>query len=452
MLHDSCGALRHGEAGVVGLENLDGGRATFDGDAPELVAKLTGIRGVGFHMGDIAIQRSPSPMTQDIERFAYIDALRGYAILGVIAVHSSQLFHGLEWPVRAIADQGARGVQLFFVVSALTLTASWQSRGDGALPFWVRRAFRIAPMFWIAVAGYTIAVDLFGAVPYWAPSAVSWQNVLASVTLVHGFHPYTINGVVPGGWSIADEVMFYVLFPFLMWALRSWQPTAIALVAAGAFVLGTRPYIFDFLVKLFPEINASTLSDFSGLFFPFQLPAFLVGILVFYSLRALSGRISRHALWIGLLGALSCIGWLPLLAAVFAGHLHWAVYLVLFGSPTLSYSLLFGLIAFCMAEGVGRPLAGVAIRHVGKVSYGAYFWHFAVLEMIGRIFGGRMTEDGLLYFLLTFTVAAALSIALATVTYWTVEEPFTAIGRKLAGRVPGAVSRPGTLRRFQLHE
>jgi hypothetical protein len=49
----------------------------------------------------------------DRDRLSYIDALRGYAILGVIAVHSSQLFPTLEWPVRALADQGARGVQLF---------------------------------------------------------------------------------------------------------------------------------------------------------------------------------------------------------------------------------------------------------------------------------------------------------------------------------------------------
>ena len=51
-------------------------------------------------------------------RYAYIDAIRGYAILLVIAVHSSQYFSDLPDAVRTLADQGARGVQLFFVASA----------------------------------------------------------------------------------------------------------------------------------------------------------------------------------------------------------------------------------------------------------------------------------------------------------------------------------------------
>ena len=68
-------------------------------------------------------------------RYAYIDALRGYAILLVIAVHSSGYFSDLSYPVQTLAYQGARGVQLFFVASSLTLCISWSARQDGALPF-----------------------------------------------------------------------------------------------------------------------------------------------------------------------------------------------------------------------------------------------------------------------------------------------------------------------------
>jgi peptidoglycan/LPS O-acetylase OafA/YrhL len=90
-------------------------------------------------------------MSDPVRRFSYIDALRGYAILMVIAVHTSQAFSDLPKPLSTILNQGARGVQLFFVTSALTLSMSWVSRKESALTFYSRRFFRIAPMFWLAI-------------------------------------------------------------------------------------------------------------------------------------------------------------------------------------------------------------------------------------------------------------------------------------------------------------
>jgi exopolysaccharide production protein ExoZ len=350
--------------------------------------------------------------TASIKRFEYIDALRGYAILGVIAVHSSQLFPGLERPIRDVADQGARGVQLFFVVSALTLMASWQSRDDGALAFYIRRAFRIAPMFWIAIAYYTIS----GRV------VTTWQSILASVMLLHGFHPATISDIVPGGWSIADEAIFYATFPFLAWALRSWQVTVCTLLGSIALIVAC-------------SLTLASHSDFWGASFPFQFPAFLVGILVFHLLQTFSGRLPDAALQVGLFCGIAFVGLAPVLAYSLAPHLHWTINFVLFGFPTISYSLSFGLIAFCFAEGAGRALTGAVIRHVGKVSYSAYFWHFAVLELIGRVInssGATLAGLGWVYFLLTFAAAAAVSIAGATITFRLIEQPMTKIGHRLA--------------------
>ena len=55
-----------------------------------------------------------------IRHFRYIDALRGLAILGVIALHTSQVtvpLGHLAWMLHF----GANGVQLFFTISAFTL-------------------------------------------------------------------------------------------------------------------------------------------------------------------------------------------------------------------------------------------------------------------------------------------------------------------------------------------
>ena len=93
-------------------------------------------------------------MSDPIRRFSYIDALRGYAILMVIEVHTSQLFSDLPGPLATILNQGARGVQLFFVTSAFTLSMSWVARNETTADFFTRRLFRIAPMFWIAIIFY----------------------------------------------------------------------------------------------------------------------------------------------------------------------------------------------------------------------------------------------------------------------------------------------------------
>src|SRR5580704_7608080 len=112
-------------------------------------------------------------------RQEYLDALRGYAILGVMIVHTGGTFHEL---IRATA-WGARGVQLFFVVSAITLAGSWQDRREKVWAFYVRRLFRIAPMFWLAIVFYA-------GIQSGPGTFKAWQILLTSLFL-HGFHPET---------------------------------------------------------------------------------------------------------------------------------------------------------------------------------------------------------------------------------------------------------------------
>jgi peptidoglycan/LPS O-acetylase OafA/YrhL len=95
-----------------------------------------------------------SPGSRDVQKHGYIDALRGIAILGVMLVHSSEYVTPSSQALRAFAAFGAKGVQLFFIASAITLGMSWRSRSVVELTpvrnFLLRRFFRIAPMFYIA--------------------------------------------------------------------------------------------------------------------------------------------------------------------------------------------------------------------------------------------------------------------------------------------------------------
>ena len=49
------------------------------------------------------------------QKLAFVDALRGWAILGVIAVHVGQNIHGLNSILGSLTNEGQRGVQLFYL-------------------------------------------------------------------------------------------------------------------------------------------------------------------------------------------------------------------------------------------------------------------------------------------------------------------------------------------------
>src|SRR5947199_8521127 len=84
------------------------------------------------------------------------DALRGYAILAVLVVHTRiALRQAIPAKLSMVLGFGEHGVQLFYLVSACTLFWSLANRtsADRApiRAFFTRRLFRIAPMFYLAI-------------------------------------------------------------------------------------------------------------------------------------------------------------------------------------------------------------------------------------------------------------------------------------------------------------
>jgi exopolysaccharide production protein ExoZ len=374
----------------------------------------------------VTIERGGGVVRLDTKHLDYIDALRGYAILGVIAVHAAIALPDLEWPLALVAEQGARGVQLFFVVSALTLMLSWQQRNDGVLPFYVRRLFRIAPMFWLAMALF-MAVEVSGLpIRYWPPLAISWPNILATATFTHGLHPQTIRSIVPGGWSVADEMIFYLLLPLLVVTLRSWTATIFAFFAAAC--LSMLMAALAHFGWLFPALDRETVEQFVFLSFPNQFAAFLAGMLVFHLLQAFPGPVPAGALRAGLAASVVAIFAIPFAALALHQSLLHTVYLL-----PIVYALPFALSTWCLAKGGGAFLVNRVIRHIGKVSYSAYFWHFVVLGLV--TYSGLFTSGsgpGWLRFLAIFAATVALTVGVSTVTYRLVEAPMIGIGRQLA--------------------
>lgn len=333
-------------------------------------------------------------------RHAYFDALRGYAILGVLLVHSSQQFPDLALPLRSFAEQGAQGVELFFIVSAATLTYSWQSKGDGAPSFYIRRLFRIVPMFWAAAVFWTL---------FFKQSAL---HVALTAVFAFGWHPLTINEVVPGGWSIADEMTFYLVFPVLATLITSARRAAAAFVASLLAAVVLDRVASNYWLSSY---DATTVANFTHYWFPNQLPAFLAGMLAWYSSTEWSGRFSARALeWM-------CAGSIAVIA-------------VMAFAPRVpgSFVFAFALLVFCLASGAGRWLISTPLQMMGRVSYSAYFWHFVLLAFTAQL--AMMLSGSTAGFFSFFAVLVVATALVSWVTFRYVELPGIAVGQRLASR------------------
>ena len=368
--------------------------------------------------------------------FASIDALRGLAITGVVAAHAGHGFTSVPALADALGKLGSSGVQLFFVLSAFTLMNSWAGRHDGAARFYLRRLFRIAPMFWLATALYFL-LDRWLVTPFWLGGVVDRRSLLLTFLFGHGWSPEAINAIVPGGWSIAVEMNFYLLFPLLAAVATSRARAALMLAASLLLAIFANEAVLPVPAKQIAD-------DFAYYWLPNSLPAFMTGLLAFH-LRDLAPRRWPAALALVLLAA----G----LAVVNArGTLPWTASLdqpISRGTAIAIAGLALILALHRLPAGcwLSRLLVNPAMVRLGQISFSVYLLHFLVIEALRRTLGPltlptRFADLFWLASLPAWIIAAALPAAL---TYRWIEQPCIRAGaRWLRRHAAGSSGHAGT--------
>jgi peptidoglycan/LPS O-acetylase OafA/YrhL len=143
-----------------------------------------------------------------------IEALRAVAAMAVVGYHAGEMLGTrLGGTAPSMLRNGAAGVDVFFVLSGFVMVASaqrLQGRSDAARRFVAARVRRIVPLYWLCTG---VKISLVLAVPGIAQSAPNLWFCLGSLLFlpVHDaagqFRP-----VLPVGWTLSFEVMFYALF------------------------------------------------------------------------------------------------------------------------------------------------------------------------------------------------------------------------------------------------
>lgn len=342
-------------------------------------------------------------------KLLYIDAIRGIAILGVIMVHVGQ--HGNTLFPRAvdlIIKNGARGVQLFFLTSAFTLFLSYRQNrwATDFSDFFIRRIFRIAPVYYLGLAYYLLqSVGFADKLAVYTPA-----QVISNVLFLHGLSPYWIKSIVPGGWSIATEMMFYACVPFLVTRITSLNRAAWLFIGAILFRFG-----LQYVVSVsFPLVDPWLMKDFLFMYLPGQLPVFALGIMGYFIVI----EQERHLPFVT--GATFCM--------LVAGKL--LVRNLMPGFVLISMvfiGLLLGLSR--LRETAFSPV----LLYIGRISYSLYIVHFAILFWLDQVdLANPLPHSGaLLNFTLRFALVLSFSILIATVLYRTVEVPMQRVGKSL---------------------
>lgn len=347
------------------------------------------------------------------QRFAYqpaLDGLRAFAVLSVFAYHLDA-----GW-----AQGGFLGVDAFFVLSGFLITSlligEWAQHGTLSFAaFWARRARRLLPALLLVLLGVAAFAAL--QVPAHQLDRLRGDGL---ATLFYGanwrfiesgqsyFDLFTEASPLRHMWSLAIEEQFYLVWPLITFAClrlargRRW-------LLGGVCVTGAAASITAMAVFYDPSDPSRAYYGTDSRAHLLLIGAALALILARWSPQRGAARSSVHAF--GLLGGLGCLAawiWVPDTASwMYRGG--YAVFGVCVAAVITS-AVQPGRFALRSFLSIG-PFVWI-----GRISYGLYLWHWPVIVFASP---ARTGLDGPTL----ATLRVALTFALATVSFYLVEQP-----------------------------
>lgn len=403
-----------------------------------------------------AVAGGPGGRAGGAERDSKLEGLRGYLALGVVVFHVA-FFAGITsfigmptkgfWTV--LVDGLVVCLPPFFVLSGFFLYRPFArailagTRRPAARPFWMGRALRLIPAYWLVVVVALLAINLNVIDGFW--------YVARPFLMVHFYVPGVpwVTGLVPT-WTVPAELLYYLLLPAIaIWITRRARRAATPEARKRRMI---RPLGLFVLIGLLWTV-LTNLPGMVGIAWWFNMWYWPFGYFDAFAIGMGLATVSAYAQVTGRTPAMyrfvsrrPNVFWAAA-AVVFVVNLNRSVSslgLGDYGAMTqeivihvLVLIFAFLLVAPLTVPGVKsrlmeRTLTFRPIRFVGRISYGVYLWHMVVVALLlrqGNLFGNAPADPVQLFgvtgfwWLVTATVAG--TVVVSTVSYYAVERPLT---------------------------
>jgi len=342
--------------------------------------------------------RAPS----ELRLIPSLDGIRAASILLVIGWHlsSSGSAPWLEqlWRI----DSGNLGVRVFFVISgylitSLLLTEHARTGTIDLRRFYLRRAFRIMPVFYVFLIAMAVAAA-FGIVE--AP-----RSSLIRAGTYTGNYASGIGWTVGHTWSLAVEEQFYLLWPGLIVLLglrRSFKGAALMLLLSPIF-------------RTVAILSGQWL-DNPRYAFECVADALATGCLLAY----VRPRLWDRAMYRRVLESRVMELWPVVIAALAVASVRWERFGAIAGISLINIAIAVW-IDWCLRfpnSWVGRILNARPIAFIGVLSYSIYLWQQPFLRQ------GHTWR---------FPLSILCIGAVALTSYYVVERPMLRLRARLEG-------------------
>lgn len=358
-----------------------------------------------------ALASAPAPTPDGGGVRPEIQALRAVAVLGVVLYHL--------WPTRL--SGGYVGVDVFFVVSGYLITDHLlREVGRSGRPrlvrFWARRARRLLPASFLAIAVTAVAVWAWVPQNRWPQfgrelwtSTLYVQNWELARQAVDYMALSNVKSPTQHFWSLGVEEQFYLVWPVLialvvLLATRLRRDPVVAIGLALALVV---------VVSLIHSIDL-TASDPGRAYFVTTTRAweFAAGGLLAWAVRRGFLRALRA-------GAATVLSW--------AGAAAVLVAMLTFDdlTPFPGYTAALPVVGTLAVIAAGAPRGRLSptplmrlrpVQFMGDVSYGVYLWHWPLIILLPYATSHDLTRNERLGILL-------VSFALGWASKTFVEDP-----------------------------
>jgi peptidoglycan/LPS O-acetylase OafA/YrhL len=251
----------------------------------------------------------------------------------------------------------------------------------------------------------------------WLPfrdEPASAGDILLNLTFLFPVVPEKVTSLVPAGWSLGVEWVFYIAFPVFAILARSVRASVAAFAACVVIALIAAEY------KSYSQYY-ETMSVLRNLMF------FAAGLVAFALVR--SGRrvtLSPHHAVVLVLATMLLLIFNRITFERPVFH------------PAFMFAAVCGLWVMCAYEGLPRWIDNRAARYIGRVSYSIYLVHpivFVILEK-SELFElvNRYTHAMHARFAIIGVIGFAATMLVATVAYKLVEAPGIRLGDRLLKR------------------